>query len=518
MYPLLILREELVCLIILIFLILVSRTYRKGRNGKLFNRLLISAAVHVVMDGVTVWTVNHTETVPHALNYSAHLVFFLAAALFAKEILIYSVRIFYPEQEKKWNRAGLILIAAYAALLPFLKIEFRELRGTWAAAGPAVYAGWGVAYIFFFASLALILRNRKGLTPRVRTTLLPMLLILLAAETAQILVRELLFTGGAVTIATIGLFISLENPNIVLERYAMTDAMTGVENRNCYERDIEEYDRQFRSDPKLQFTFLFADMNNLKSVNGMYGHDAGDEYISFIGATLQNTLRDAEHIYRMGGDEFLAIFRNVEEKNVIRDIGKIRAACDQERAKRKFNPVLAIGYAVSGPQYQNLHDVLKVADYMMYQNKAELKRENAMEAGHKGTDLNLTGLTDRLFDAMCLTGEGYYPFIKNMETGVTRVAQGLAEFIGAEDAFFADFRSVWTERIHPDDRKAFADDLDAVISGEKKYHLCSCRVMDKTGKYIKAESRGGMYHGLDGEPDLFTGYVAFPDDAPAGGV
>ena len=513
MYPLLILREELVCLVILIFLMLLSRTYRKGKDGRLFNRLLISAAIHVVMDGVTVWTVNHTETVPYALNCAAHIVFYIAAILFAKEILIYSVRLLYPGQEDKWNRAGLILTALYVAALPFMQIQFRQFHGTWASAGFAAYAGYGVGYVFFFLSMALLLRNWKDLSLRVKTTLLPMMLILLTAETVQILVPEFLFTGGAVTIVTVGFFFSLESPNIVMERYAMTDAMTGVENRNCYERDIQEYDRQYRSDPKQKFTFLFADMNNLKSVNGMYGHDAGDEYITFIAVTLRNTLKDAEHIYRMGGDEFLAIFLNKDESAVIRGIEKIREACEQERMHKKYNPVLALGYAVSGPQYQSLHDVLKVADYMMYQNKAELKRENAMEAGHKGTALNLTGLTDRLFDAMCLSGEGYYPFIRNLETGVTRVAPGLAKRFGLEDSFFADFRSVWTERIHPDDRNTFLNGLDAVLNGEKR-RVDSCRVMDAAGNYVPVSVSGGVYRGTDGEPDLLTGYMACPDGKP----
>ena len=159
MYPLLILREELVCLVILIFLMLLSRTYRKGKDGRLFNRLLISAAIHVVMDGVTVWTVNHTETVPYALNCAAHIVFYIAAILFAKEILIYSVRLLYPGQEDKWNRAGLILTALYVAALPFMQIQFRQFHGTWASAGFAAYAGYGVGYVFFFLSMALLLRN-----------------------------------------------------------------------------------------------------------------------------------------------------------------------------------------------------------------------------------------------------------------------------------------------------------------------------------------------------------------------
>ena len=507
MYPVLILREELVCLIILIFLALISRTYRMGTDGKVFNRLLTCALVHVVMDAVTVWTVNHTDSVPGWLNYGAHVIFYLAAMLYAEQILIYVVRLFYPDRERKWHIAGMGLIGAYILLLPVLKIEYGSYRGTCSSFGSAVYLGYAIGFIDFIIALFLILRNRNRLSRHVKAALLPMLMILVAAEITQIFVREFLFTGGAVTIVTVGFFFSLENPVTVLERKAMMDAMTGVENRNCYERDIVEYEKTFQNDPGQQFIFLFADLNNLKSVNGMYGHDTGDEYITFVAVMMLTCLKSAEHIYRMGGDEFLAVYRNVNEDEVIRGIEQIRETCEKEAKKKRYVPMLATGYAISGPQYRSLHDVLRVADYMMYQNKAELKREVAMEVRKSGTGLNLTGLMDRVFDAICLVSDRYYPFIQNMETGVTRISPAMSESFGLEGEFFGDFTSVWSGRIHPDDLPKFRDDLTAALKGQKQYHDCVYRVKDKTDNYVEVTCRGAVYHGRDGEADIFSGYI-----------
>ena len=98
--------------------------------------------------------------------------------------------------------------------------------------------------------------------------------------------------------------------------------------------------------------------------------------------------------------------------------------------------------------------VLRVADYMMYRNKADIKREIAEGViHHTGTRLNLSGLTDRIFDAMCLTSEEYYPYLNNLETNVTRVAPAMAEFFGLEGEFIADFATIWVEKVHPDDRQ-----------------------------------------------------------------
>ena len=507
MYPILILREELVCLVILIFLAIISRTYRMGKDGKLFHRLLICALIHVVMDVVTVWTVNHTDTVPRAVNDVAHVIFYLAAMMYAKEILIYIVHLFYPERERRADWFSLGLIALYILLLPFLKIEYAACRGTWASTGMAAYVGYTVAYIYFFLALVLVFRNWGRLSRRIKYALIPMMLILVAAETTQILVREFLFTGGALTIVTVGFFFSLENPAIAMERVALMDAMTGVENRNCYERDIQKYDRQYQENPGQKFIFLFADMNNLKSVNGMFGHDAGDGYITFIAMTLLNCLKSAEHIYRMGGDEFLAIYRNVDEQIVEKEVEQVHIRCEKEAEKKEYTPMLATGFAVSGPQYKNLHDVLRVADYMMYQHKAELKREMSTYANHKGTKLNLTGLLDKTFDAMCLAGGAFYPLLQNLETGVTRVAPELAEHFGLDSEFIGDFDSTWLNRIHPDDRDVYLADIKAARNGERDHDYRPYRVLNAKEELVEVISRGGVYRGKDGEPDLFAGYI-----------
>ena len=87
------------------------------------------------------------------------------------------------------------------------------------------------------------------------------------------------------------------------------------------------------------------------------------------------------------------------------------------------------------------------------------------------------------------------------------MAPDMDALFGLGDEFFEDFESVWQARIHPDDRKAYQDDLHAALKGEKKYHVCSYRAMDADGHYLLLTCRGGVYHGKDGEPDIFSGYI-----------
>lgn len=95
--PILILRTEIVCLILLAYLIFVSRTFRMGKEGRIFNLIMTFGMIHVVMDAVTVWTVNHPESIPPWLNDTVHLVFYLSAILFSTEILLYMTDLCYPK-------------------------------------------------------------------------------------------------------------------------------------------------------------------------------------------------------------------------------------------------------------------------------------------------------------------------------------------------------------------------------------------------------------------------------------
>jgi diguanylate cyclase (GGDEF)-like protein len=507
----LVLRAELVCLIILLYLTLVSRSYRMGKDVKVFNQILFFSILHVVMDIVTVITVNHTDTVPLWLNNLAHCIFYLSAIMYAYEMCLYTLNLVRPTNMSRRRRlVALIPVAVYVVLLltPLLPIEYVQMNGTKVSTGPAAVVGYVIAFAYFAVAIGSIFINWNKVGAHFKKVMLPMLFLLIISELIQTQVKEFLFTGCAITAITVAFFFTLENPTAVLERKFMMDALSGLGTRSGYEHDMLLYDQEFEQDRNIRFTFLFVDINNLKSVNGLFGHQEGDSYISDMAVLLMTNLRNAEHIYRMGGDEFLAVYRKTDEKTVIKDIRRVQEACKKGREKHEYTPELAIGYAISDPKYNSLRDVLRVADYMMYRNKADIKRDIVEDTiRHTGTHLNLSGLTDRVFDAMCLTSEEYYPYLTNLETNVTRVAPAMADFFGLEGEFHNDFSSVWMEHVHPDDLQEYVTDISATVAGRKQYHFCRYRAKGKNGEYVDVTCRGGVYHGHDGEPDVFAGYV-----------
>ena len=507
----LVLRAEFVCLILLLYLTFVSRAYRMGKDVRVFNQILFFSIVHVVMDMVTVYTVNHTETVPLWINNLAHIIFYLSAILYSYEMCIYTLNLSRPHQMNRTKRLlALSPVIIYVVLLftPLLSIEYIQLNGTKASVGSAPNVGFVIAFVYFSVAIGSIFTHWHKVGAHFKRVMLPTLFLLIISELIQTQVKEFLFTGCAVTAITVAFFFTLENPATVLERKVMMDALSGLGTRSGYEHDMAEFDKEFEQNKNTKFTFLFVDINNLRSVNGLFGHQEGDSYISNVAVLLMTGLRGAEHIYRMGGDEFLAIYRKTDEKTVIRDIKRVQDACIKGHESLGYIPELAIGYAISDPKYNNLRDVLRVADYMMYRNKADIKRDIVEDTiRHTGTHLNLSGLTDRVFDAMCLTSEEYYPYLNNLETNVTRVAPAMVEYFGLEGEFIDNFGEKWLQHVHPDDVQEYVSDLSATMSGRKQYHFCRYRAKTKNGEYVELTCRGGVYHGRDGEPDVFAGYL-----------
>ena len=507
----LLLRPEVVCLIILLFLSFISRAYRMGKDARVFNFLLLFAVMHVVFGIVTLHTLNNPDSVPLLLNKAVNAVFYLSAVLYSYVLCLYTLHISRPREKTSLKRLVEVLpVLVYAVLLctPVLTIEFVQLDGTKSTTGSAPALAYVIALVYYSISLISILIHWKKIGRGFKQIMIPTLILLFATVFVQTQIKEFLFTDSSITAITVAFFFTLENPVAVLERKVMMDALSGLGTRSGFERDMQEYDREFKDDRNTRFIFLYMDISNLRRVNSLYGHREGDNYISDVAVALMNGLQNTKNIYRMGGDEFLAIYRKTEEEDVIQDIRRVQKACKKGHRWREDAPELAIGYAISDPKYNSLRDVLQVAEYMMYRNKAALKQDNAeTPIQQTGAHLNLSGLTDRVFDAMCLTSEEFYPYLSNMETDVTRVAPAMAEYFGLESEFLDDFRTVWGNLIHPDDRQEFYTDLTSTLEGSKRFHFCRYRVKAKNGEYVEVACRGGIYHGRDGEPDVFAGYI-----------
>ncbi len=98
-----------------------------------------------------------------------------------------------------------------------------------------------------------------------------------------------------------------------LRRMVITDPLTGCRNRRFFEEIIgRELQRHRRYG--IPMSLLFVDVDRFKAVNDTLGHDAGDRVLREVAAFLLSNIREADYVFRWGGDEFLILLSCGEEE------------------------------------------------------------------------------------------------------------------------------------------------------------------------------------------------------------
>ena len=93
-----------------------------------------------------------------------------------------------------------------------------------------------------------------------------------------------------------------------IRHFVYYDALTEVSNRKKMLEDINI----LLDNKNEKFAVLFIDLDKFKSVNDNYGHQAGDDILKIAAVRLKSIIRSTDTIYRIGGDEFIIILRDLK--------------------------------------------------------------------------------------------------------------------------------------------------------------------------------------------------------------
>jgi len=96
-----------------------------------------------------------------------------------------------------------------------------------------------------------------------------------------------------------------------LERLANIDPLTGAERRHR----APEY-HEDNKDNCETMTFVMMDIDHFKQVNDNFGHPEGDKVLKEVANVLIDAVRDGDLVSRYGGEEFLIILKDVENKDL----------------------------------------------------------------------------------------------------------------------------------------------------------------------------------------------------------
>ena len=159
-----------------------------------------------------------------------------------------------------------------------------------------------------------------------------------------------------------------------LRRMVITDPLTGCRNRRFFEEIIgRELQRHRRYG--IPMSVLFVDVDRFKAVNDTLGHDAGDRVLREVAAFLLSNIREADYVFRWGGDEFLILLSCGEEEARRRGTAlQIDFARYSTAATLPTGVGLSLGCAEVTEEASDVMALIKVADERMYENKRAHRR------------------------------------------------------------------------------------------------------------------------------------------------
>lgn len=200
------------------------------------------------------------------------------------------------------------------------------------------------------------------------------------------------------------------------------DILTNLLNRRAFQAAIE---KRFENESQLKISaILMMDLDNLKYINDMYGHDYGDLYIKTAASGLQKTEDINAIISRRSGDEFFVFLSGYETKEDLRKVidkikDNIRTSYMNLPNGQEYRLKASAGVAWYPEDSTNYEDLIRYADFAMYRVKnttkgeftefdAETYRENSHLLQSKG-ELN------KLIDSQLI--EYHFQPIVDVKTG-----------------------------------------------------------------------------------------------------
>jgi diguanylate cyclase (GGDEF)-like protein len=122
---------------------------------------------------------------------------------------------------------------------------------------------------------------------------------------------------------------------------------------------------------------LFIDLDRFKEINDALGHDAGDEVLVFVAASINSALRASDTVARLGGDEFVVVCEDVDDiADVTRLAERVVAGISRPLVVRGHTVSLSasIGIAIAGPATTSGDELIRAADIAMFRAKRQADR------------------------------------------------------------------------------------------------------------------------------------------------
>jgi len=211
---------------------------------------------------------------------------------------------------------GVVLVMAAICKLAVVKNRF--VIAVWLAAAiyllglgfvmehaglPGLFWVFPVIYSFF------VMRTREAVLVVFSAYLLSMIVVWPVFQFDVIAT----FSSCFLLVSIYGLYMSrrVSDDRHLLEHAAATDALTGLSNRRSFDDDMRTCIDQQR-EASGSHVLLLLDIDHFKTVNDLFGHVVGDKCLERLARLLESFESEVCHFYRLGGEEFVALFTGSE--------------------------------------------------------------------------------------------------------------------------------------------------------------------------------------------------------------
>jgi diguanylate cyclase (GGDEF)-like protein/PAS domain S-box-containing protein len=157
-----------------------------------------------------------------------------------------------------------------------------------------------------------------------------------------------------------------------LQKLALIDDLTNLANRRYIEQELLS---RFEEAGRFQVPFgvLFMDIDHFKIFNDTYGHIVGDKVLRYVSKSFTANSRPFDLYGRWGGEEFVAIIRNVDASGLSKVGERVRVLIEKSyitEGDETLSVTISLGATMMQPG-DTIDSLIKRSDTLLYQSKRE---------------------------------------------------------------------------------------------------------------------------------------------------
>ena len=286
----------------------------------------------------------------------------LMAVRYSATPLIVAMILFALQKKMRWFIfIPALLLVAINFISIFTGIVFSLAEDGTLHRGPLGYFPYIIAGIYGIILIYILYRNSN----RLYTEIVP--IAFLGFAFASGLILPFIFGKTFSHIFCVTIMIALFVYYVFsIHQLSKKDPLTGALNLQAFYHDS-------MTNPEEITALISMDMNGLKAINDSQGHAAGDEALVALADCCRDALNSKQAVYRIGGDEFVIICRQMSQEEVTGLIERIK----EKVAGTKYS--CSIGYSHRSSEKMSINEMLKESDANMYAEKAKYYSNTRMD-------------------------------------------------------------------------------------------------------------------------------------------